>query len=341
MLTDEQINLMVGETEPDETEEVAETKETVTPEENKGEPKEEQVTGEEVPAPPADKTAEQLLEEERARIAEIERVNNGLLQAKTSAMQKYQKTLSELQSTQEQLKALQEQARLKDEAKIVDAGSQNIDRLKVEFDDEGNAYVPAGSIPVNADLVKKIEALELQLSQAANKLQEDRVKAEYEGSLLSEKEGYKTAIKDLKEQWDFVKNGLFDQFVREKEIQFSSNTDVAKAQALEVAMSPEFQKAFYAKYPNGDIETLMQAGIYSGKYYERKALDAVLSKKQPVSTHKPLPGDKPLPLATATGTGMAQEIDDLNKFANMTPEEFLRMSPDEERRMNRLLKEKG
>jgi hypothetical protein len=335
MATDELIDEILGEDEPATEPEVTETGVKEPAEADK-------------PAPPADevpqKTAEELLQEKEERLAELERVNNGLLQAKTSAMAKSNKYQEELSAKEERIRALEQEIALARATKPNDQdpiADQVIDKISIDFDEEGNAFVPVDRIPANKDLAKKIQDLEAELNATKHNLQtskEASLKEEALNGFLSEKDGYKEAFPVFQEQCTYM-SSLFDQFVKENEINFPTDKASALDKALEISTDPKFQTSFKAKYPNSDPEAVMQAYLHGSKHYTRKALNSIVGVKVP-SSHKPLP-DKPLPLATVAGASQAKDTESIDKYANMDIEDFLRMSPEEERRMNRLLKEKG
>lgn len=343
MATIEEIESAFGAEEPGE-EEVsappAESADTADPKEEEVKPEEgEEPKPEEEPAKPVEPaqeapTAEQLA----ARVAELEKINNGLLQAKTASSAKARQAQEALQAAQEQLKLVQAQP--KPDPKPEEETRQPVDRLKVEFDEDGNPYVPVESLPVNQDLTQKVSELEKQLSDTAQNLkvsQEERVRAETLKNFLSEKDGYQEAYVQVKDQWEYIRRELFEQIVASKGLPKPQT----QAEALEIASDPDFQAAFKTKFPTGDAESVMQAYLFGGRYFERKALDAILEKQTPPSTHKPLPTDKPQPLATVTGASQAGDDDDLQKYADMSMDDFLAMKPEQEARMDRLMKEKG
>jgi len=332
MATDEDINEMFGEEETPEPVKTTEG-ESADPVDPGVKPEDSATPAEEAPEPTPEEVA-------AARITELEKMNNGLLQAKTSAMQKVDKSGESLASANERIKALEEQVKIQQVPKPDPVEDKPIENVKVEYDEEGNAFIKAENLPVDKSNAKKVAELETRLEQATTDLATstlERKQAEYTQSFLNEKEGYKEAFVEVKEQWDYIKGELFNQFIVSQDIK----PPTTQAEALEISANPEFQKAFKAKYPTGDVESIMQAGLYQNKYYEKKALETVLAQKVPKSTHKQLPDDKPLPLASVPGSNQAQEEDSLDKFANMDMEDFLRMSSEDEIRMNRLLENRG
>ncbi len=300
------------------------------------EPKEDEGVKPDDSAPPAEEDTK-----DADRISELEKMNNGLLQAKTAAMAKVDKSGESLTAANDRIRALEEQIKI--QAAIPAAApveNKPVENVSVEYDDEGNAFIPAKNLPVDTSQADKIAALEAKLAKTANALEssnQNRLQEEYTKSFLGEKEGYKEAYTEVMEQWTYLKTELFDQFVSSKGIA----PPKTQAEALEIASNPEFQTAFKSKYPQGDVESVLQAGLYQNRYYEKKALDTVLAQRVPASTHAPIPTDKPLPLGTVPGSNQAIEENSLAEYSDMSMEDFLLMTPEKETRMNRLLQEKG
>ncbi len=338
MATKEEIEEMVGADEPVGTEETTDK----TGEDNAAPPAEsvDADDGKEDEHPPdPGVTTEQL----NARIAELEKINNGLLQAKTASSAKARAAQEQLQETQRQIDLLKTRldgdAQKKDKAPEASAQRQ-MDRLTVDFDENGVPFIPAEGLPVNKDLEQKVAALEQELSQTAQSIrasQEQREEAENLRALLAEKDGYQEAFAQIKDQWDYLSGGFFDQFVVANELPEPRTRD----DALEIAANEKFQAAFRAKFPNGDAESVIEAFTSKKPYYKRRALNMALKAQTPQPTHTPLPKDKPQSLSTISGANHAGDDDDLQKFADMSVEDFLSLSPEQERRMNRLMKEKG
>jgi hypothetical protein len=351
MVTEQDIDNMLGEDEAEGQEvEVKEVKDQeegeVQEQEVKNDEQEETETGDAKATPAPELTPEQIIEQQNERLKELEKVNNGILQAKTSAAARARQAQEESQALKEKLAALEKQIELTKAAKAdtekVD-GEQKIDRIQVDFDDDGNAFVPIDRIPANNDLVKKLQTLESELNQTKHTLTETQRQRELQESMndfLSQKDGWKEAFPVLQEQSQYL-SAMFDQFVNQNQIDMPSDRQAAKDIAYEIASHPSFQSQFRAKYPDGDPERVMQAYLNGGKYYTAKALDAIAAAKKPVSAHKPLPKSKPAALGTVIGSGTGKETESLEKYADMDLDDFLRLSPEEERRMERLLKEKG
>jgi len=309
-------------------------------------PAKEVVSAEATPEPTPELTTEELIKQRDERLSELEKVNNGLLQAKTSAMAKANKYHGELTSAQSRLSALEQELELA-KASVVKpteiTGSQPIDKIVVDFDEDGNAFIPADKIPANIELSKKIQSLESELNAAkqyVKSTENKKLTDEALNGFLNEKPGYKEAFPVMQEQFNYL-SSLFDQYVQENGVDFPKNKSDAQDLALEISTNPKFQTAFNAKYPAADSEIVMQAYLSGSKHFARKALDKIVGNNSQSSSHKPFPTDKPLPISTVAGANMAKDVDSLEKYAGMDMEDFLRMSPEEERRMNRLLKEKG
>jgi hypothetical protein len=312
-----------------------------TGEDQEPEPKEAEGNQEEAreqeSAPPAEDPDNQLkaLQEQ---VEELKKINNGLLQAKTASSSKASKAQEELQAAKLQLQRYEESQKQQGPEK-----KESVDRLAVEFDDDGNPFIPASNIPVPDAIRQEVAALKQQLFETTNNLrktQAQRDEAEALQNLLSQKDGYDEAFVKFQEQWNYVKDELFDQFVH------ANNLPVprSQAEALDIATSPEFQKAFSAKYPGSDVAAVMEAGLMGdpkqSPYYLRKALDT-LSRKKVDPSHKPL-GDKPSSVSTMSDAGPPLgESDDLQQFADMDMEDFLKLTPAQESRLNVLLKQKG
>lgn len=332
-LTDEEMEEMVG---VEEAEEAPETKEET--EENVETVEEPETGDEEDPAPPAEDEPPDIAALE-TRIQELESINHGLLKAKTSSQASKQSIQEAYQREQERVAALEAKIKELNQPAPAEQDKQVPDKIEVQFDDEGNAFIPGDKLPVDHSQAQKVKELESRLLSAKEDLDNIRVQAAQQAELknfLSENEKYAEVMPQAQEQWSYLKDELFDQFITAKNLPAPESP----AQALEIAATPEFQKAFKSKYPDSDPEVIMQAGLTGEKYYQRKALNMLIEQKERTkSSHTPLPTDKPPSLSTVTGAStQSDENTDLQKYADMTMEDFLRMTPEEERRMNDLLK---
>lgn len=342
---------VLGKDEPEEdlevTPEVDPEKETpeVEPEADKPEPVS---TEEKDPAPSADEpkpeeNQEEVPEEPTAdetRIAELEKINNGLMQAKTASQASKGKAQEDLASTREQLKAAQEELRIAKLPKESEPSKPLPEKLKVEFDDEGKAFIDPANFPVDLDQARKIKDLESKVVQGEKNLEAARVQTAQAENLkvfFAENEGYAEANDMYQEQWNYMRTELFPQYLEANNIP-APTTQVG---AIEISASPEFIKSFKSKFPEGNPETIMEAGLYNTKHYARKAFDSLLKKKAPDSQHKQIPTDKPLPLGTAPGGTIHQDDDTLQRYADKSMEDFLLQSPEEDAKMDRLMIQKG
>lgn len=285
---------------------------------------------EEKPVPSTEPVPE--IDQLNNQLVETKKINNGLMQAKTTAMRKHQESSKAVEVLTNELNNMKSYIESLQNPQIDSSGPQKVDKTEVLFDDDGNAYIE--NLPDNPKLVNKIVELEQEIIKFNNSLsasKEETLQAESLSSFLNEKEGYKEAFPEVRDQWQYIKTDLFNQFVDANDI----NPPETKNQALEIMTSDGFKKAFSAKYPTADIDSVIQAGVHGGKYYERKALDAVLSKKT-VSSHDPLPSDKPQSLSTVSGESDFGDEGFLERVSNMPFDEFLNLTPTEEARYNRL-----
>lgn len=288
---------------------------------------------EEEAATPADEasTKQAALE---IKLAELEASNSGLIKS-LSAQRGIRQDL------QEQLDGIKTALNTFKVNQAVSIPSQLATGKKttipVDFDKDGNPYLdPVNLIGLTDNKIQQLEARLNQMQQNATAVQMQTTEQEALSALLSEKAGYVDAHKEVTKAWNYLKDELFDAYLEEKGLPTPKTAD----QAIDIAVKSDVLLArFRERFPTIDMESVMEAHLIATPRYLKKALDKALVL--PGSSHEELNTNRPASLALANSSGGENQESLIQRVADMSPEDFMKLDAATMSKIDKLLETHG
>lgn len=222
-------------------------------------------------APPADSNLNRLLE--------LEKANSGLLgalQAERKSRQQLESKMSEvtgflanIAAQRAQPPAQQQQPQPRKPAKI-----------KVEIDEEGNAFVPETALDEilaqrikPAQVPQEMKQLHMQQMAAMQALQREKSFREAVNTVVKKDESYRDAYKEVDQAFDWINERVIQA---QESAGISGN--VNSVTALKVLRGTVVGDEFSKKFPGMDFERVVRA--YDSDYDLENALAMVVRSKQ-------------------------------------------------------------
>jgi len=268
----------------------------------------------------------------KTQLTNLEVSNKGLVKSLTAQRNLRQDLQGQLDGIKEALNTVRAGQVVKPAAE--ESGESVI---PIDFDDDGNPFLdPANLTGLQST---KIAQLEAQINTIQNNTvavnQQTSEKQALE-AILSEKEGYSKAYKDVSKAWDFLRNDVFDDYLTAKGLEAPKTAD----QAIEIALnSKSMRRKFTEKFPSLDIESVMEAHLIATPRYLRKALDKAITEVE--SIHETLDLTKPSTLANANSTGGEGNESLISRIADMSTEDFNNLDEKTMAKIDKLLEAHG
>jgi len=270
------------------------------------------------------------------KLNDLEAENKGLIKSLTSQRGQRQELQSDLASIKEAIADARADATTQKE---VDAVEDTVSKIPVDFDDEGNMSIDPKYLQTNTNN-PDVEALQQELATLKNTINaQTTATAERQqlDTLLGEKEGYKAAYKDVQNAWSYLKNDVFDDYLTKHSLAAPQTSD----QAIDMIIgSKELTETFTQKYPNLDLESVVEAHLIGTPRYLRKALNKAIMEP-PDSKKESLDFGKPDSLANVNTGGSDSPESLLQRVADMDTEDFENLPEATMAKIDKLLEKSG
>jgi hypothetical protein len=304
----------------------------------------------------AEKQEPPTVESLQAKLDELEKANKGLQNDIYEARDERRGKIGELTGRLNQVTELIAKARegkqgtAEEEDQTVDVAGQ---KIPIKFDDDSNPYVdPKDLEHLTKSEVKEVENKVDKIEQTQAVRDRNDAQTQAIQTVLSSDEAYPNAFRSLDEAFKFLDTEL-EQIVREKDIDVKTLTPDGAMDLLEASEST--MKAFRQKYPNADIETVIEGRMLTpnGQINTRKLRKALNALKAPggdetTATTAETNKDKLKTLKAITSkpsnlSGMRNQRGtagmSLDDMANITQEDFENMSDTDVAKLERLLRD--
>lgn len=226
-------------------------------------------------APPADSNLNRLLE--------LEKANSGLLgalQAERKSRQNLESKMSEVTGFLANLAAQRAQS----QQPTPQPPPRKPAKIKVEIDEEGNAYVPETALDEvlaqrikPAQVPKEMKQLHMQQMAAMQALQREKTFREAVNTVVKKDESYRDAYKEVDQAFDWI-----NERVIQAQEQAGITGNVNSVAALKVLRGSVVGDEFAKKFPGMDFERVVRA--YDSDYDLENALAMVVRSKQAQAT---------------------------------------------------------
>lgn len=275
----------------------------------------------------------------QAQLEAIQREKDGLLkgiQEERKKRQEFKGRLDQLTST---VNAILEQ-RTKGAADLTGEQKKQIKGITVEFDEDGNAYLPSEKLAaILTPYQRKIMELEERSTATAQQTQQQAEANRVLQQILSEDASYPTAFNSYQKAREWANQKVIE-FQMENELRGPMTGE----QALDYVFNPELETEFNTLFPGADLEAV----VGNSKRAFRKALKSLAPATQTdetpiVQTKKPAANsqfkkvlNKPSGLG-ATKNAKGGDLGVTDRLAELGSQDIMNLSDKEIRALEQAL----
>jgi len=210
--------------------------------------------------------------------AELEKVNKGLYGSMKAEREERQDLSGRLEGiTQVFSESLGKRGEKTEDPEADKAGKLSVDRLKVEVDDDGNAFIPVDDSLRNLIAAQNSGSSKEELEELKHEVSQDRAFRESEKAfedqkraIIGEDPAYAPAFEQIDKAYQWF-NGRLVEFQKENRIPgFVSTGD-----ALDIAVEEDFESEFKKEFPTLDM--VKTARMYDGKSDFKRSLKSAVA----------------------------------------------------------------
>lgn len=274
-------------------------------------------TGNKLPSVPDDQEEAESQELLQERLKRLEIANKGLIKATQAERAKRHNLEEQIQQVTEKINAAAMSRKSEEE--------EEVPGIKVEFDDEGNAYVPR-------DKLQTISNKDREYQEKIDRLEYNDLltRAEQAKNLVFQKvsNDYKEGVTLVQKQWNDL-NEIFSTYIENNGIEIPKDSDGV----ADILFSEDVTSAFKKKHPTGDIDDLVD--VYTSQslsMLERKLRKAARAqdlssteKKDSLKLLKKI-GKQPPSMNRMQNQRSGKSELSLDDISKMSSEDFEKMS---------------
>lgn len=215
-------------------------------------------TGDEVTLTPSEQDAQKAEEPNlQERLDKLETANKGLIKANQAERTKRHNIEGQMQQITERINSASKE---REERRELEADLESPDindetGIKVEFDLEGNAYVPKNKLTTTTTNDKKTGEYQeridrLEHNDLTRKM--EQATATVFNKISNEQENYGKAVTLVKQQWSDL-NTIFLTYLEDNSLEMPKDSD----STANVLFSKDVQSAFSKAHPTGNVDELI------------------------------------------------------------------------------------